>query len=85
MEFKDQVRRAFGETVRALRRERKLSQEALALDSGVDRSFLSQLENGHREPTISTALRLAYGLEVTASQLLARMEDGRDLSPGPIE
>ncbi|PJM73130.1 transcriptional regulator [Bifidobacterium primatium] len=41
-------RRAFGRAVAALRRQRHLSQERLALDAGLDRSYMGRIERGEQ-------------------------------------
>ena len=54
-----------GRIVRRLRIAAGLTQTALAKRSGMDRSYLSNLESGHRKPTVATLERLAKTLEVT--------------------
>ena len=65
---------AFGQVLRALRRERKLSQERLALESGQDRSYISLLERGKNSPSLETIFRLAKVLAVKPSEIVARTE-----------
>lgn len=60
----------FGRTVRQLRRQRGLSQEALAEAAGVNRSYLSEIEGGGVSPGILVVLRLARALDVPVSKLL---------------
>jgi transcriptional regulator with XRE-family HTH domain len=63
-----------------LRREREaasLSQEALAFRAGIDRSYLSQLENNHKSPTLDLLFRLCDALGIRASELIARVEQDR--------
>jgi transcriptional regulator with XRE-family HTH domain len=63
-----------GEVI-ALRRKRlKMSQEQLAADSGIDRSFISNLEGGKRNPSFGTVAHLAHGLKMRYSRLVARCE-----------
>jgi transcriptional regulator with XRE-family HTH domain len=59
-----------GRNVRAARRARGLSQEQLALDADMKRSYLSDLERGKRNPTIRALERLATALSIDASSLL---------------
>jgi transcriptional regulator with XRE-family HTH domain len=54
--------RAFGQTLRAARLERGISQEQLAEASELDRTFPSLLERGLRTPTFFVIVRLAEGL-----------------------
>lgn len=56
--------------VRKLRQARGLSQEALALDSDMKRSYLSDLERGQRNPSVRALGRLAAALGVPPHQLL---------------
>jgi transcriptional regulator with XRE-family HTH domain len=51
--------------------ERKLTQAALARQTGMSRSALSHMLNGGRRLTVAVALRLAEALELDAKQLLA--------------
>ncbi len=60
-----------GRNVRTLRAARKLSQEQLALDAGMKRSYLSELERGLRNPSVRALGRLAAALEVEPSVLIA--------------
>jgi transcriptional regulator with XRE-family HTH domain len=74
---------AFGEVLRELRVDRNLSQERLALDCGLDRTFISMLERGIRQPTISTLFKLAKGLDISASELVVRVERDMEGKKGP--
>lgn len=60
----------FGQSVRRWRIERGLSQEDLALEAGMKRSYLSDLERGTRNPTIRALGRLATALEIEPRELL---------------
>ncbi len=67
----------FGENVRATRNERKLSQEGLAELSGLHRTYISGVERGVRNPTLSIIIAIAKALQVEPSALLsARVRDG---------
>ena len=57
--------------VRKLRVKRGLSQEALAVDAGVDRSYVGRIERGIENPTAETLERLAAALDVPVAELLA--------------
>ncbi len=70
----DQVSKAIGRVLREQRKARGVSQEALALSADVDRTFVSQIERGIRQPTITTLWKLARALDVQPSTLVARME-----------
>lgn len=64
----------FGAALRRLRRAAGLTQEQLGLEAGVQRNFISLIENGQNQPTISTISRLARALGIKASQLVAEAE-----------
>ena len=68
---------AFGNVLREKRRERKLSQEKLALEAGVDRTFISFLERGMRQPTLKTLFALAGALDTSPSELVAAVQARR--------
>lgn len=65
---------AFGQVLRELRKGAGLTQETLALDAGLDRTFISMLERGCRQPTLQTLLTLARCLGVPASEIVAKVE-----------
>jgi transcriptional regulator with XRE-family HTH domain len=65
---------AFGDVLRELRKSKNLSQEALALESGLDRTFVSLLKRGLRQPSLASILHLAKTLDVTASEMLVMVE-----------
>jgi transcriptional regulator with XRE-family HTH domain len=62
---------AFGMVLRNLRQGRSLSQETLALESELDRTFISLLERGLRQPSLTTILQLAGPLGVAPEDLVA--------------
>jgi transcriptional regulator with XRE-family HTH domain len=59
----------FGERIRELRAERGLSQEDLAECSGLHRTYISGIERGVRNPTLSIILQIASALKVHPSEL----------------
>ena len=59
-----------GRNVREARKQRGLSQEVLALDAGMKRSYLSDLERGTRNPSVKALGRLAAALGVEPASLL---------------
>ncbi|WP_234786463.1 helix-turn-helix domain-containing protein [Mycolicibacter sinensis] len=63
--------KTIGANVRIYREERGLSQSDLATLGEVDRSYLSQLENGKRNPSIGVLWKMAKVLRVTVSDLTA--------------
>jgi transcriptional regulator with XRE-family HTH domain len=61
-----------GQNVRRLRIEQVLSQEELAFQAGMKRSYLSDLERGTRNPTVRALGRLAAALGVAPELLLTK-------------
>ena len=66
--------RAFGQALREIRRSRDISQEALGLEAGFDRTYISLIERGINSPTIRTVVKLANVLKVAPSGIVVRME-----------
>jgi XRE family transcriptional regulator, fatty acid utilization regulator len=67
----------FGHRLRHLRRQAGLTLETLGARVGRPASYLSQLENGHREPRLSTVNELASALGCAPSDLLAATAPSR--------
>jgi transcriptional regulator with XRE-family HTH domain len=59
-----------GHNVRAWRKRRGMSQEELALECGMKRSYVSDLERGTRNPTVKAIARLAAALQIEPDALL---------------
>ncbi len=68
------IEKAFGEVIKELRKQKKLSQEDVAHESFLDRSFISLLETGRQQPSLVTIFQLSRALGVTASQIIAAVE-----------
>jgi len=68
--MRDELLDALGSRLRALRRERELSLDALAGTSGVSRSMISEIERGAKAPTVLVLARIATALGSTVSRLL---------------
>ena len=65
---------AFGQVLMQIRRDKELSQDDVAFASDLDRPFISRLENGHRQPSLSTILQLARALGVPAARMIENVE-----------
>lgn len=63
-----------GKNVRRQRQARGMSQEELALEAGMKRSYVSELERGLRNPTVRALGRLAEALDVDPTILLTTGE-----------
>lgn len=61
--------------LRVLRAEKKWSQAKLAAMVGVSRQAVNAIENGHHDPSVSLAFRLAQALDVDINDAF-RLEDG---------
>jgi len=64
------VQKLFGRRLAQLRKMRGWSQEALALESGIARSYLGDVERGQRNIALVNICRLAETLQVSPSELL---------------
>ena len=65
---------ALGQAVLAARERLGLSQEELGFESGLDRTYISGIERGIRNPTAKTIVRLAKALKTKPSSLFKRAE-----------
>jgi transcriptional regulator with XRE-family HTH domain len=65
---------ALGQAVAARRGELGLTQEQLANDTDLHQRWISNVETGKRNPSYASLRRLAAGLELSASELIARAE-----------
>lgn len=63
------IRNKFGKQVRNLRRERSWSQEDLADNSGVHRTYIGAIERGEQNVSIDNIIKLAKALGVSLEQL----------------
>lgn len=59
----------FGGNVRRLRESVDITQESLAEKAELDQTYISGIENGDRNPTILSVLRIAKALKTSASEL----------------
>jgi transcriptional regulator with XRE-family HTH domain len=64
------ILRQFGARLRALRTAARLSQEALAFQSELDRSYVGQVERGERNIALKNIAKLAQALNVAPYELL---------------
>ena len=65
-----------GEALRKARNAAGISQEELGFEAKVDRTYISQLENGHKSPTVDVLFRICPVLGMSASELIAQVERG---------
>ena len=71
----------FGDRVRERRHDLGISQEALALRAGINRTYIGSLESGGRNPSLDLIARLATALECDAADLVRGVQEaaGRPL------
>ena len=69
------VAKIFGEILRDLRIKNGLSQEKLAELFDLHDRYISFLERGLRQPTVTTVFKIANALHITASEIIKQMED----------
>jgi len=60
----------FGDRLRQIRRKQKITQEELAHRVGMDVSYLSEVENGRKEPCLRKMKEIAQGLNITLTELV---------------
>lgn len=63
----DNIKQKIGERIKEVRVEKKLSQEAVALNAGIERSFMTHIENGRRNVSVETLEKVLTGLEISFS------------------
>ncbi len=66
---KQNVLRQLGERIRKLRKEKGMSQEKFADESGVERSYMGAIERGERNPTFIKLYMIAKALKVSLPHL----------------
>jgi len=62
---------AFGLVLKELRKNKSISQEKLALDGGLDRTFISLMERGLRQPSLTTIIQISDALSIKPDELMA--------------
>ena len=70
MRKRDPILCSFGQGVAKHRRAKGLSQEALAEKADIDRTYLSDIERGVRNPGIKNVIVIAKALGITPSDLM---------------
>jgi len=69
------IEKIFGHVLREFRTSNKLSQEKLSQECGLDRSYISLLERGLRQPSLTTILLLSKALNTTATNMVSSVEE----------
>ena len=68
--MRDQRLVNFGNRVRAIRKEKNLSQEELAALANIDRSYMGHIERGEKNVTLTKIYQIADALRIPVSNLL---------------
>ena len=69
-----EISNAFGKVLRELRNEAGLTQEQLGLEADLRRTFVSLLELGQQQPTLTTIFKVAKALKCNPSEIIKRVE-----------
>jgi transcriptional regulator with XRE-family HTH domain len=64
----------FGKRLRKLRKERGWTQVRLAVELGIDRSYICDMERGKKNVCLPTMEVLAQGFQITLAQLVSRLD-----------
>lgn len=76
--MKISIEQAFGREIRGARRSLGKSQEDLAFDAEIHRTYVSLIERGQKSPTLAVIARIARSLNLNASELVRRAESRLD-------
>ncbi|KHL91305.1 hypothetical protein QW71_35425 [Paenibacillus sp. IHB B 3415] len=68
------IKQIIGKTVKAIRIKQGLSQEDLAHECNVDRSYISMIEVGRNEPSVTKIFDLCKGLKIKPSDFFKLIE-----------
>ena len=72
------IQEKVGKTIIKLRKERSMSQETFAYESGIDRRYMSDIENGKRNISLDILERVADKLEIKLSEFFLEVENIND-------
>jgi transcriptional regulator with XRE-family HTH domain len=78
MKERDNILILFGEQLKNFRKERNISQEEFAFRAELDRTYISGLECGKRNPTLKIIVKLAYALNMKPSELLLNLQSATE-------
>ena len=69
------LQRKFGLVIKELRLEKGFSQESLANQSDIDRTYISDIEKGERNISLKIIERLSETLQISLSELFKKIEE----------
>lgn len=64
------VKKKFGDKMRQIRKEKKISQEEVAFRAGLHRTYISDVERGHRNVSLENIEKISKALSVSIKDLL---------------
>lgn len=70
----ERAKKIFGQKVRSIREKRGLSQEALAFECGLNRTYIGSVERGERNISLINIYKIAEALGVRPADLLSAVE-----------
>lgn len=71
MRIVSETHKKFGDRLKMLRKERKMTQEDLAFKVGVDRSYMGFVERGEKNPTLKRIVDISKALKISLSELFS--------------
>jgi len=66
----DKFLKELGSKLQKVRKEKGLTQEYIALETGMDRAYISEIENGHKNPSIIILKKIMLALNSDISDIL---------------
>ena len=72
--MQEEIRVAYGKAVRAIRQDKKISQEELGDLCGLHRTYISDVELGKRNVSLENIDKIAHALQVKKSELFVEVE-----------
>ena len=72
--MQEEIRVAYGKAVRAIRQDKKISQEELGDLCGLHRTYISDIELGKRNVSLENIDKIAQALQVKKSELFVEVE-----------
>ncbi len=70
-----------GSVIQAIRKEKKIKQKALAESCNISITYLSQIENNKKDPTISTLTEISRNLEIPLPIIFFMALEENDIPP----
>ena len=72
--MQEEIRVAYGKAVRAIRQDKKISQEELGDLCGLHRTYISDIELGKRNVSLENIDKIAHALQMKKSELFIEVE-----------